>query len=295
MEIDNEIESRLEKPLVSIIIPAYNAADTICRAVDSALSQEYERIEVIVVDDKSTDNTVELLREYGNRIKLICHEVNKNGAAARNSGLAKACGEYVAFLDSDDKFLPEKISTQIEAFSEISSISNRTVCIFCDHLGISSQPDRKFEEVKVENVLRRDVAVNSSALLVKCDVAKAIGGFDESFKRHQDLEFLVRLCKVGSVFHVHERLFERIFSGSPSFASVASGVKSFWDKFRDDIYLLSPEERRHVYALGYRRLAELSFAEKQIFKFFIYTLKVLCLKPSLVLGKLSYYLKRLSV
>src|SRR5437763_447547 len=100
---------------VSVIIPAYNFARYVPEAIDSVLAQTYAPFEVIVVDDGSTDDTPKVLAAYGNRIRAI-RQVNQGVAAARNTGLAAAGGEYVAFIDSDDTWEPRKLQLQMDRF-----------------------------------------------------------------------------------------------------------------------------------------------------------------------------------
>ena len=102
---------------VSVIIPTYNRANLVCRAIDSALAQTHPDIEIIVVDDGSTDDTAERLAIYDQRIRVI-RQPNAGVGAARNSGIALAGGEFIAFLDSDDDWLPWKLSAQIAAFQQ---------------------------------------------------------------------------------------------------------------------------------------------------------------------------------
>jgi glycosyltransferase involved in cell wall biosynthesis len=101
--------------LVSIIIPTYNNANTICRTVDSCINQTYKNIEIIVIDDGSTDDTKEILSKYNSneRFKYIYQE-NQERSAARNNGLDLARGEYIQFLDSDDEIYPTKIEKQVD-------------------------------------------------------------------------------------------------------------------------------------------------------------------------------------
>lgn len=103
-----------ERPLVSIIIPTFNYGRYICRAVDSALSQTYPNIEVIVIDDGSTDETSFILADtYGQRISCLRQE-NRGAAAARNIGISISRGDYITFLDADDRYMPENIAWKFE-------------------------------------------------------------------------------------------------------------------------------------------------------------------------------------
>lgn len=102
--------------LVSVIMPAYNAEKTIKESIDSVLSQTYDNWELLVINDKSKDNTLSMIKEYvkeDNRIKLIDLEVNQGVAGARNNGLSKAKGRFLAFLDSDDIWSPDKLEKQV--------------------------------------------------------------------------------------------------------------------------------------------------------------------------------------
>ena len=101
------------RPLVSIVIPTFNRSDTISRAIKSVLNQTYQEIEVIVVDDGSTDRTAEKLQEFAGRINVI-YQRNKGPSSARNVGVNASSGEIVSFLDSDDVWLPGKLAGQIE-------------------------------------------------------------------------------------------------------------------------------------------------------------------------------------
>ena len=105
------------KPQVSVIIPTYNRGWILKEAIDSVLTQDYKDFELIVVDDGSTDNTSEILASYGNGIRVLFQE-NKGVSAARNRGIAEASGQFIAFIDSDDLWLPQKLSTQVEFFNQ---------------------------------------------------------------------------------------------------------------------------------------------------------------------------------
>ena len=100
------------KPKVSVVIPTYNSSQFIVETLESVFAQTYKDYEIIVVDDGSTDNTKEVLQPYTSRIKYIYKE-NGGPASARNVGIKSAQGEYIAFLDSDDRWLPEKLEKHI--------------------------------------------------------------------------------------------------------------------------------------------------------------------------------------
>jgi glycosyltransferase involved in cell wall biosynthesis len=115
--------------LVSVITPTYNRAKTIQRAVNSVLAQTWKELEIIVVDDGSTDRTDEILKAYGNKIRVI-RQQNGGASAARNTGIRAATGEIISFLDSDDEWLPEKTERQVKLLQrpELSGV----VCCICN-------------------------------------------------------------------------------------------------------------------------------------------------------------------
>jgi glycosyltransferase involved in cell wall biosynthesis len=110
------LEKSINHPLVSVIIPTYNRAWSIKESIDSVLSQDFNDFELIVIDDGSTDHTIEILNSYGKDIFVI-HQRNQGVSSARNRGLMKASGSFIAFLDSDDLWLPGKLSLQVDYFN----------------------------------------------------------------------------------------------------------------------------------------------------------------------------------
>jgi len=112
----------MKNPTVSVIIPTYNRAHLVGRSIQSVINQTYQDFEIIVVDDGSTDNTEDIIKEFqkkDKRIKHIKHNKNKGGSAARNTGIRAARGEYIAFLDSDDEWMPTKLEKQTSYFNHL--------------------------------------------------------------------------------------------------------------------------------------------------------------------------------
>ncbi|TMO22086.1 glycosyltransferase family 2 protein [Pseudoalteromonas sp. S4741] len=106
----------MEKPLVSVIMPAYNAEKYIAQSIDSVVKQSYQNWELLITDDRSNDNTQQIVKQYSNqdsRIKLFVNEENGGAGVARNNSIKQAKGRFIAFLDADDQWLAEKLTTQI--------------------------------------------------------------------------------------------------------------------------------------------------------------------------------------
>jgi glycosyltransferase involved in cell wall biosynthesis len=199
---------------VSTIIPAYNSALTIARAVDSALAQTCKDQEIIVVNDGSTDGTAGILENYGQTIIAIS-QPNRGRAAARNAGLAIARGEYIAFLDADDEWVEHKLATQIPVLDGDPAC----VLVYSDAIGIdgsgkvalSSMQPTGYTHVPALKELRQNGMWPSvvSSWLMPRPAIEACGRFAESFGRHwggEDSLLFFRARQLGSFHYVPESL-----------------------------------------------------------------------------------------
>lgn len=196
------------KNLVSVIIPTYGGAEYLSRCVDSVLAQTYANIEIIVVDDNGLNTpkqkeTASVMSKYSSlkNVKYVCHEVNINGSAARNTGVKNSDGEYIALLDDDDVFLPEKIKRQVEL---LSSLNLDYGAVYCSHEtflngGKVGEEHALMDGKILYEYMLHKVEIASSSLMVRRNVWEELGGFDESFKRHQDWEFIIRLLHKYSI------------------------------------------------------------------------------------------------
>lgn len=189
-------------PKVSVIIPAYNQEKYIRECVQSMLSQDYEDLEVIVVDDGSTDATPEILREFGKRIRYIRQE-NKGPAGALNKGMRVAQGELVAWLGADDMYLPGMVNYQVSKFQEDPSLA----LVYTDWIMIDAQG----REIKVvrspypppEKFARTMLAgnfINGSTVLMRKECHEKVGYYDENLKASVDGDMWFRLLKHGFKF-----------------------------------------------------------------------------------------------
>lgn len=178
------------EPLISVIIPTYNRENTITRSIDSVLNQNYENIELIIVDDRSDDNTKDIIEKYtDSRIKYIYNDTDKHGAgAARNIGIMAAAGELIAFNDSDDEWLPGKLSDQYEFLHKNGADIN-----FClmksNKLIIPSRFNKK--KCSLEYVMRGNIPGPPSILGYASCFKNTL--FDESMKSYEDNDWIIRL------------------------------------------------------------------------------------------------------
>jgi glycosyltransferase involved in cell wall biosynthesis len=177
---------------ISAIIPTYNYARYVTRAVDSALHQTYPLAEVIVVDDGSTDNTREVLSAYGDRIRYVYQE-NRGLAGARNTGIRNARSPWVAYLDSDDTWFPEKIERQVkvvEADPAVELVYTSLRICYTDGRtedAIANPPDQLWPRFRWAN------SITPSTVMMRRDLALKAGGFDESLRYCEDWEMWSRL------------------------------------------------------------------------------------------------------
>lgn len=196
--------------MISVIIPTYNYARFLGEAIDSALAQTLPPLEVIVVDDGSTDATDEVLAAYGDRIRVI-RQKNQGVAMARNAGIAAARGDYLAFLDSDDAWYPRKLELQMprfEADPELGLVHCGAETI--DSVGQTLKTSTGGMEGHVaEAMLRMDREVilpQGSAIVVPKRVAEEIGGYDERLPPSEDWDFCYRVASRYRVGYVAEVL-----------------------------------------------------------------------------------------
>lgn len=188
-------------PRVSVVIPAYNAAWCIRRAVASVLAQTYRDFELIVVDDGSDDETGAVLAAFGDRLRVVS-KPNEGLSSARNAGIAAAGGEFVAFLDTDDCWLPPKLEAQVrlmDARPELALCSTATWVEGPDGhgFGIWSCPEPCRDAL--ENIFRTNayVAGSGSSAMVRRNLFTRVGYFDETLRGLEDVDMWMRLASVG--------------------------------------------------------------------------------------------------
>ena len=182
----------------SVIIPAYNRAHLIENTIQSVLAQEFQDYEIIVIDDGSTDNTIETLKPYQSSIKVVGQK-NKGPGAARNLGIKNATGKYVAFLDSDDSWFPwtlSNIKKEIDRWQEPTFISGSYI-----YLEIGGSVNSENTPTPVSTYYQDFYtcpgipfySFTTSSVVIKTQVLKDIGGFSEKRTNYEDMDLYLRL------------------------------------------------------------------------------------------------------
>ena len=238
----------MDDPLVSVIMPAFNCQDYICEAIDTILKQNYKNIEIIVVDG-STDNTKRLLERYGERVTYYYQEP-KGVSAARNFGLRQARGSLVAFQDADDRWLPDKLESQVHALQRFPD----TKLVFSDyatfdHSGIvlptACWPHFKLwlDQNRIQGTsmaygqlyweLMLGNCIGTCSVLAVKDALDEYNGFDEAFKTCEDLDLWLRVSTKYPVLYIDEVLAEyRVRSTGLSGSLESRGITWGLDRVR---------------------------------------------------------------
>lgn len=216
------ISNEVNKPLVTVYMPTFNRVELLSRAVESVLNQSYSNIELIVVDDLSSDSTFEYLSNMSkkdHRFKYFINEKNSGACVSRNKAIFEANGKFITGLDDDDYFLPNRISSFLQTWD---SKPNDCIALYSN----AYRKDKKDTLKKLKKVRKcsgSDLISSNwigNQIFTKTDYLRSIGGFDETLKAWQDLECWYRLLNntnkkayltdattyVVDISHPHERI-----------------------------------------------------------------------------------------
>lgn len=251
-----------DKLLVSVIIPTYKRPTYLKRCIQSVLNQTYPNIEIIVVDDNNpnTDErkeTEELMSEFieNSTIIYIQHECNKNGSAARNTGWRNASGEYITYVDDDDEIERTKIQKQVNCLEKLDNSWGACYTgyeLIKEHGENQISSEKRSGDCYIEALMRTMFMGSGSNLLLRKSVVDEIGGYDESFQRNQDIEFLVRVLEHYKLAYIDEVLLTIYQEGNRmnrSFNQIDGYAKHYLDVFQDKINELNELDRRRVIAV----------------------------------------------
>jgi len=195
------------EPKISVIIPTYNQSECLKEAIESVLNQTYKNIEIIVIDDGSTDNTLGVVGSFDNKIVCI-QQKNKGASSARNIGIKKANGEYLAFLDSDDMWIKNKLEKQIDFIKKNPEIGLLgTGCYQMINIGkvIHKKIFPNKNEILQKDLIKYNPFIQSS-VMVKKDVFNDIDLYDEKFKESEDYDLWLRIAQKYKVANLEQAL-----------------------------------------------------------------------------------------
>lgn len=253
------------KPIVSVVMPTYKGSDDISKTIQSIQKQSYPAIQIIVVDDNGAGTeeqlaTEKIVKQFPN-VEYYKHEVNKNGSAARNTGISHAKGKYVALLDDDDVWKENKIERQVERMESLDSSYGFVYGPFISvgAKGRESKINGGLEGFILYEFLMGKVRIGSSLMLVRTDVLREMNGFDESFRRHQDWELICRiLAKYKVAYEPHALTYKYLKRrNSPnSLDKITEHRLFFLNKMDYLIKALGDSKRNEIYSYHYMFLAK---------------------------------------
>ncbi len=228
-----------EFPLVSIVIPTYNRSLYIKRAIESVLEQTYVNVEIIVINDNSTDNTLEELNKINHsNLKIFTNKTNKGAPYSRNRGVRLSEGEYINFLDDDDVITEDKISKQIDKF--LSSDNKRLGVVTCD----VEYKKQNFKMVRKNrkkgkiyaDLLKNNCVYHTMSMLIKKDYLRLVK-FDEDLVTNQEYDLMIQLSKICEFDYVPETLAKSYISENQisfNYRKKIKGLSQLWTKYYED-------------------------------------------------------------
>ncbi len=229
--------------LVSIIIPSFNKAKFIDRTINSVLYQSYKNIEVIVVDDCSTDNSIQILNKFKDKIKLFINNKNYGASYCRNFGLSKSHGQFIAFLDCDDYYDKSKIYECINYINKKNCSFVYTNVNLINYFG-KILPNfnnmSKIGEGNIsKNVLLNEISITNSTLVAKRECFNKVGGFDENIFLAADREMLVRLSLEYTAGYIEKPLsYYRVYTNN-MFENINNTINEF-------VYILNKHKKNEI-------------------------------------------------
>lgn len=244
---------------ISAIITTHNRSCLLARAIESVLSQTYNIIECIVVDDGSTDDTMELCNKKNVKYIYIPPEESKGGNYARNLGIRHAKGQYVAFLDDDDEWFPTKIEEQIKL-----ALEKRSSLVYClriykdynkdQYLGTRKESDRKPSGYLEKSIFRHYIT-NTSCILAQKEAIEIVGGFDENLRKWQEYDLMIRMAQITNIYYVNKYLcyYTNNINGgnriSNDYDRLLPTINYFKKKYADRIKKLSVRDRLYFHEM----------------------------------------------
>jgi glycosyltransferase involved in cell wall biosynthesis len=230
------------KPLVSVIIPAYNAEKYLKVSVDSVMMQTYKNIEIIIVDDGSIDATASVASEYRDRVRYV-YQKNSGPSEARNKGVQLSKGELIAFLDADDQWLPEKLERQVACFEKYTGIYyvgcgvydvDQSGSVFSQRKGLVGwSQDALIRGMKISNIF----SAACSYGLVKKECFAVLGLFDTKMRGSEDRDMWFRIAKAYKGAFLEEPLIKYRFHNANSHKNISmmqDHQKTFINKYRKE-------------------------------------------------------------
>lgn len=288
------MENKYVKGLVSVVIPTYKRFDTLSRAIKSVEYQTYKDIEILVVDDnepgdKYSCGVSRMISELAfPNLKLVTQEKHINGAAARDAGIRASKGEYIAFLDDDDLWLPEKIEKEIEFIrtlpNEVGAVSNRKV--FYNDGKISHISEYWQSDVNQNfKVISKQLNIQTCTLLIKRVCLDETGYFDPNLRRHQEVQlmgFFTKKYRVEFLNDILTVIDSTDVMNRPNYEKLIEFKKDYFNSIKPVLNSYSEHKRKLVYAHNMTEVAYALYRDGYKLKGIIMLLRCLCYPSVLI-------------
>lgn len=277
---------------VSVVIPTYGRPETLERAINSVLNQTYQKFEIIIVDDNEIGSNVKEMTQKlahnlmlkDRRISLVDHGGNMGYAAARNSGATDSKGEYLAFLDDDDEWLPQKLEKQVA----LMEISESIGLVYCSSINVRENGD-VYKKSRgnlptgdvYEDLLWKDFIGASSKVLIRMRYFKEMGGLDETYLTRGDHDLFLRLTKKYEVAFINETLVKFYIDGtriSRNIRKKIQGWQRFIKQWKEEMEKFSGCYENALFRY-YSEIGKIYYIKKEYSKSLIWFMKSLKIKP----------------
>lgn len=268
----------MNNKLVSVIIPTHKRPVLLSRSIKSVLNQTYRNIELVIVDDNLAESTFQyetnkLVMSYNDpRIKYINPDKHYNASYARNAGINVSKGDYITFLDDDDEFELSKIEEQVNFMNGKSDDWIGCYTLFHrykDGKLFDKSTDHKSGSLYLDFFLNQLYICGGSNIFVRADIVRSIDGFDASFSRMQDLEFIIRISELGKIGCINKNLLRVYFHSQQINVSsdiLEKHISHFFTVFKERISAFNDSTKKEIYRSKYLDLIKKLIREKKILK-----------------------------
>ena len=270
---------------ISVIIPTYNYAKYLPRAIDSVLAQTYKDFEIIVVDDGSTDHTKEVLMPYVDKIRYI-YQPNQGISAARNRGLKESQGRWIAFLDADDSWIPEKLALQIDIPAKdplVKLIYGKVILFREDGTVVENYPTRDPGR-NAQELAERLGYLPTSTIMASKDIIMKVGSFDEDLPTSEDVDLWVRIARVAKIYEVNEPILAYHYNHGGNTTSNEMKMYEGWVRFHYKVLReykdITPAKIFRILAKNEYALARIYCGQKKFKESLTYALRAIRRRPN---------------
>lgn len=284
---------------VSIIIPTYRRPETLINAIESVLNQTYNNIEVIVVDDNDPETeyrikTETLMQKYrsDSRVRYICHDKNRNGAVARNTGIKASTGDFICFLDDDDMYYPDKVEEEFKFLLQHPDID----ACYCWRKQSGRIIKNDIDEDLSKKMLLGIFYPTTNALMFRKNALLDLGGFDPSYRRYQDPELLLRFLQKYKISHIDKVLVEIVGCDGENQLhgkELEELNKKFLNDFKDQIDIIgSGNCKRRIHAHFHLKVSSDYIKHGSLSRGLFFLLKAFVVNPIYSLSRIISYLTK---